>query len=358
MNIIYVPSLPIYHELTDNDGFLELADRDKWMPSLLNQKGYPTQLWAAGYHTLKTEWQYDDLPTLPVRIFKTDSQDGDIKKHASRSLNRAVFQEDIDFVIIKGMDGGVGLDLIKRVLIPRKIPFATIINGTWYHPAVKHAAALLYETEWQRKQLTTRSLRFWRSVVDDRKMIHLAKSVDTRHFSPNPKIQKECDVIGMERILTDSDKISKLIELSRHVKVGIIGGGTELYNFRKRYPEITWFGAVPYSRIPDLMNKGRLFFHSGFRKDHPRAISEAAACGVPPVAFGDVIHSDVLPDHIGLRVDQNSFISEITALLDNQKDLQSYSKAARAHAENVWNHKSTLPAIRELILRFKNKGKK
>ncbi len=349
MNIKYVLSLPVYHELTDNDGFLELANSDKWFPSLMTQKGYPTELWAAGTQAYSADCQYDDLPALTVRLFGTDSQEGDPKKHTSDSLNQAIRNAEVDFVIIKGLDGEIGIQLAKQVLIPSNIPFAVIVDGTCYHPVIKHAVAVLYETEWQRQLLTKRSFRFWRTVLDDRKLIHLAKSVDIRHFAPDHYAKKDCDVIGMQHVLSPTDKLEALIELSKYLKIGVIGGGSELYNYRKRYPEINWFGAVPYSQVPELMNRGKLFFYGGVRSDHPRAVSEAAACGLPIVTFEGAIHGDVMPDQIGLRVSRKSYVSEITDLLENKQKLKQLSDNARAYAEKEWHHQSSLPAVRKLL---------
>ncbi|MDG5766512.1 glycosyltransferase [Balneolales bacterium ANBcel1] len=352
MNILFIPSLPISHELTDKDGFLDIANRDKWMSSLLIRRGYPTRLWAAGESSYEDEWQYDDLPAVPVRIFKTDASNPDPLREVSTALNKAVAESDADMVILKGLDGGVGLQLAKHVLVPKGIPFAWIIDGTWYHPLLARAFAVLYETEWQRGQLTSRGIRFWRKVIDDKKMIPLPKSVDTRHFAPDPLVTKECDVIGMEQVLTHSPKMDSLIALSRHLKVGVIGGGSELYNFRKRYPEIDWYGAVPYSDLPAMINRGRIFFHSGLRHDHPRSIVEAAACGVPPVAFREVTDERVLPESVGWRITQKKFVDELVALAADREKLQKVSHTARSHAEKHWHHTSSLPAIRELINRM------
>jgi glycosyltransferase involved in cell wall biosynthesis len=349
MNIIYVQSYPVYHDLIDEQEFADLANRDKWMPALTSQRGYPSQLWAGGQLSIETEWQYDNLPSVPVRIFKTDQSGGKSRNHTSSALIAAARDSGADLFVLKGMDGGIGVQLAKEVLIPKKIPFAIVIGGEWYHSIIKHASAVLYETEYQYQQLTRRSIRFWRTVVPDKKLIRLPKSVDTRHFAPDPEIDKTHDIIVAGRLISNYKSYQALFELSKKFKVGVIGGGPMLPLFRRKYPEITWFGPVSYTDVPSYLNKGKVFFHSGFRDHYPRTISEAAACGVPPVAFDDIIHEDVIPEKIGMRVSKSDFVNQISNMLDDSALLSSKSAEARAHAEKNLHHLSSLPAIREMI---------
>ncbi len=354
MNIIYVQSYPVYHDLIDEQEFAEIANRDKWMPALTSQRGYPSQLWAGGHKSMKTEWQYDNLPGVPIRIFKTDQSEGKSRNHTSQALIKAARESEADLFVIKGMDGGIGVQLAMEVLIPRRIPFAIVIGGEWYHPIVKHAVAVLYETEYQFQQLTRRTLRFWRSVVPVQKMIRLPKSVDTRHFSPDRETGKTLDVIAAGRLISHYKNYQPLFELSKKKKVGVIGGGPLLPQFRRKYPEITWFGPVSYSEVPTYLNMGKLYFHSGYRDHYPRTISEAAACGVPPVAFEDIIHEDVIPETIGLRVSKKNYVEEISALLDNPELLARKSAESRSYAKKNLHHLSALPAIREMISRVRS----
>ncbi len=349
MNIIYVQSYPVYHDLIDEQEFAEIANRDKWMPALTSQRGYPSQLWAGGQVSLETEWQYDNLPSVPVRIFKTDQAGGKSRNHTSRALIAAARDSGADLFVLKGMDGGIGVQLAKELLIPEKIPFAIVIGGEWYHSIVRHATAVLYETEFQFKQLTRRSIRFWRTVLPENKLIRLPKSVDTRHFAPDREVEKSHDVIAAGRLISNYKNYQSLFDLSKKFKLGVIGGGPMLPLFRRKYPEITWFGPVTYADVPSYLNKGKLFFHSGYRDHYPRTISEAAACGVPPVAFDDIIQEDVIPEKIGLRVSKKDFVNEISSLLADSELLTQKSKEARVHAEKNLHHLSSLPAIREMI---------
>lgn len=359
MNTIYIQSYPVYHDLLSDDDFLEIANRDKWMPAITIQRGYPSGLWACGRSSTRTEWQYDTLPPLPVRLFLTDQENGKSRNHTSKELINAALKTDAGLYVLKGVDGGIGLQLAKQVLIPKRIPFAVVIGGEWYHSILKHAIAVFYETEWQKRQLTSRNIRFWRTVLNEDKLIHLPKSVDTRHFSPDQEVEKEFDVIAMGRLISHYKNYEALFELSGQLKVGVIGGGPLLTSFRRKYPEITWFGPVPYSEVPSYLNKGKLFFHSGYRDHYPRTIAEALACGVPPVGFRGIIHDDVIPEGTGLLVSKNEFSREINALLSQKEELEQMSKAARSHAEKYLHHLSTRPAIRDMMSRVfpsRNKG--
>ena len=427
MNIIYVQSYPVYHDTPYDEPFFDLANRDKWMPALTCQKGFPAELWAVGDGPEREDWQYDTLPSLPIRMFPPDQENGDSRYHTSGALNRAALKAwenrienlnddtgkpgvianagwtgktessevavDVrrqgnadgsetatdagkpggtgrstdaagpktaeatahadelaaDLFVLKGMDGGVGISLANEVLIPNRIPFAIIIRGEWYHSIIKHAAVVLYETEWQYRKLTRRSWRFWRTVLDEDKLIRLPKSVDTRHFAPDPQIEKEFDVMVVGKVVDGHRDFQAIFEISRRRKVGVVGGGPMLETLKNKYPEITWFGAVPYADMPSYLNRGKIFFHSGVREHFPLSVIEAAACGVPPVAFGEVIHEDVIPDGVGLRVSQKKYLKEIDALLEHPERLHQMSQSARRYAEKHWNHCSTQGAITGMV---------
>ena len=350
MNLIYVHSYPLYKEYADNGEFLSLGSRDKWMPSLTIQRGYPSELWVVGKAKEESQWQYDDLPPLPVKIFEADQRNGSYDIHTSESLIKNAKNSDADLFILKGADGSVGVQLAKQVLIPLKIPYAIILEGEWYHSILKYARAVFYQTEWQRQQLTRRSFRFWRTVMEPDRVIHLPKSVDARHYAPDPSAEKEYDIVASGRLDGDSEgDYDALFELSKRLRVAFIGGGPFLDRYRRKFPEITWFGKAAYEDIPGLLNKGRLFFYTCYRHSHPLCIAEAAACGIPPVAFSDVIDDDILPEHIGLRVSNNGFFAEITALLNDNKRLEKLSESARNHARKYWHHQSSIPAIREMM---------
>ena len=350
MNIIYVQSQPLYRYFADNGEFLEFAERDKWMPALTVQRGYPSELWVVGKVREESQWQYDDLPPLPVKVFEADQRNGAPDTHTSAYMNKSAAESGADLFVINGLEGGAGIDLAKKVLIPRKIPFAVILENECYHSIVKHTCAVLYQAEWQRRQLTRRSLRFWRKVVDPDQLIHLPKSVDTRHFTHDADAEKEFAVIASGRLDTDTEgDYDALFELSKRLQVAFIGGGPLFERYRRKFPEIRWYGKTAYEDLPGILNKGELFFHSCYRNSHPQSIAEAAACGVPPVAFADVVDEDILPDHIGLRVSNDNFLTEIDDLLDNPERMQKLSQAARRHATQRWHHESSVSAIREMI---------
>lgn len=349
MNIIYVQTYPVYHDMIDEEEFAEIANRDKWMPALTSQRGFPSELWAAGRRAHASEWQYDTLPAVPLQIFETDSTQGKSRNHTSRALVEAAKESKASLFVLKGMDGGIGVQLAREYLIPNDIPFAIVIGGEWYHPIVKHAKAVLYETRNQFRQLTSRSLLFWRAILPEKRLIHLPKSVDIRHFAPDPEVEKTHDIIASGRLISNYKNYEALFELSRRLNIGFIGGGPLLPGFRRKYPEITWYGPLPYSRMPEYLNKGKIFFHSGYRDHYPRTLSEAAACGVPPVAFGDIIQEDVIPETIGLRLSKKNFVTEISELLSDKESVTTKSKAARKHAEKHLHHLSSSTAIRDMI---------
>lgn len=351
MNIIYLLYCPDPGRSTDFPAFLEDADREKWMPALTIKKGYPSELWIAGSSSLETEWQYDDLPSLPIKNFDITSEKSYSPQGTpSEELSKALQESKADLVILKGLENEGVSSLVTNVLLPSHIPFAVILDKANYHPLLKYATAVLYEKERQFLSLTKRSFRFWRSVLDSNKMIYLPCSVDTRHFMPNPKIQKVWDIIAIEETL-DNEKLQEpLFELSRRHKIGVIGDGPLLETYKKHYPEIDWLENVSYQEAPDCLNKGSLLFQSHPKKLNLTDMMKASACGIPVVGFQKAFKKEMLSGFPAFQVSSKRYPDEIDAILENKEELKRLGDSARWYAKKNGHHLSSADAIKELML--------
>ena len=218
-----------------------------------------------------------------IRIFETDRIASSTKKHVSNELTTFARKQHADHYLLKGTDGGIGLDLMEQYLLPERRPFSFIIGGKYYTRHVPHATHVLYETELQRKSLEAPGWRFWRRAVPPTKLFRLPKSVNTETFRPLPDAQKRWDIVSVGRILNRYKNYNALSDLASDFRVAVAGTGPALEKMRKAIPSIEWVGYLPHDQIPSFMNAGRVFFHPSSNDYYPRVIAEAMACGVPVV---------------------------------------------------------------------------
>lgn len=377
MNIVYVQSRPVFQDTSDNATFLNQATRDLWMPSITTQKGFPSELWATGKEAADTEWEYDNLPPVPVRIFVCNRREANCVDDASDSLNSAALQAHkkglsgsfsiratdetetpgqgrgcADLFVINGT-GSVGVSLAEKVLIPQGIPFVVISSSPGMHPVFKHARLVLIDSDRQKSALTRRSWQFWRFLLHEDQVVRLPKSTDTRHFAPDKHVERVYDLMALVKPGTPDKQLNQLFALSRYFNMAIFGEGTPMETWRNTWPEIDWLGNVPYEQLPEMYNKARLFVHLGPQNPFPQAIVQAASSGLPPVVMAHEFDEDLLPSHVSLRVSKRNYEEEIRSLLAQPQSLMALSGSARAYAEKEWHHLSTSKALTEMIRRCK-----
>lgn len=366
MNILYIYPSPVTIQDDGKEGFIDLAGSEKWMPSLTIKKGYPAELWAVGNRNVQTHWQYDDLPSLPVRVFSAEQSvhtpdvessppyeagktNGKHDQHIPLSLIRALQSGDFDFFVLQGLNSALAVSLAKQHLLAQNRPFAVIHENNEYNRILSRAVAVCYNTTAQKEILSRRGIRFWRKPVSPDKLIQLPKSVDTRHFQPDLQQEKKWDLLGMCQTMDDEKRLAPLFQLSRRHRVAIAGKGPLLGRFEKKYPEINWLGDVSYAERPGILNSSRVFFHCGLNDPFPMPIVEAAACGVPPVVFSEAVEEEIIPEKIGLRIPGRSFSSAIATLLEDRATLEKMSRDARKHACEKWHHLSSKETVTRLL---------
>lgn len=348
MRIAFVQTYPIYHDLLTTTQWLSLLNRDKWMPALVSALGHDVELWgvdrAPGVHRLHV----NPIGDLAVRLFAPSRTGKQTKFHESEALVAYCRSYAPDLCVLKGVDGAVGVRLVRQHLGPAGIPFAFVIGGKFYTGEVPRAAAVFFETEGQRTALVS-PRRPWRRPVSARRLIHLPKIVDTERFRPFPDRGKTWDVLSVGRLVEGVKSYDALGSFPPNVSIAVAGSGPALASLRARYPRITWLGHVAHAEMPDIMSRARVLFHTSTREYAPRVLAEAASCGLPAAAFAEAIAGDVLPPACGLRLSQRNFVAQIDRLLSDAERLSDLSKSSRSYAEKQYGITALTEPVQHLF---------
>jgi len=352
VKIAFVHTYPIYHNLVDTQTWLQRINRERWIPALLAQMGPEVELWAADRTSDTYRSEHPDFADYPIRLFASDATYKQSKKHRSRALVEHARRYDADLHILKGVDGGVGDDLLRKYILPENKSFVFIIGGEYYSRHVPKADFVFYETEEQRRHLVEPGWRFWRSPVPDDRLLRLPKSVDTDLFRPMSDRSTEWDIVSVGRLIPRYKNYDPLCRLAEQFDVGVAGGGPAKDKLESSCPDVDWIGQVPNRELPTFLNRGSAFMHAGSNDYFPRVLAEAAACGLPLLAFSDAIAPDVLPPGCGLRLDRDSYEAEIEALLSDPELLDFMAERARTYATDSLHKSSTRGPLHEMLRRF------
>lgn len=141
MRCAFVQTYPVYHDGWSTRQWLELENRDRWMPGIAASMGHQVELWAIADERLEEISEMKDFPSYPIQLFAPDQRSGKTKFHTSRSLLAYARSFAPDIVFLKGVDGGTGIQLLRQYLLPEKIPFVFIIGGEYYNRYVAEASA-------------------------------------------------------------------------------------------------------------------------------------------------------------------------------------------------------------------------
>ena len=357
MRIVYLLAYPIYHDRWTTEQWLRLHNQNRWIPGVLREMGHEVELWSGDHTASHHTSQLNGFPDYPIRLFQTNALDRRTKFHTSNALASHARQHPADLYLIKGIDGGLGTQLMDEVLIPASIAFALVTGGCYYVRQVQQAVAVVYETLYQRDRLAApRGLqRIVRKPVDPRRLIAMPKSVDTERFRPMPDIEKQYDIVSASRLSKRNKSFAELGALSERFRIAVAGGGEDEQTLRAEFPAIEWVGQISNDEIPAFINSGRLFFHPGIRERRPtrdfapRVIAEAMACGVPPIGFDDLIMDDVIPPAYGLRVPRQASARPIQHLLKDEAERARMGRTARAYAEAHLDKRSSRPALEAVL---------
>ena len=355
MRVVFVQSYPIYHDVLTTEDWLELNNRDRWMPGMLAQMGHDVELWAGAHEEGLFTPTAGDFGPYAIRLFKTDNTSGKTKYHYSDTMVSAAQTSHCDLYILKGADGGIGERLIRRYLKKWGRPYVFVIGGEYYSRFVPQAQIVFYETQAQFDLLVRPKQRFFRRRVASHRLIRLPKSIDTTLFRPMPGIEKKYDVISVGRLIHHYKNYDALGALSEVLTVAMIGTGPAAADLKKKYPRIVWLGALPNDKLTPVLNQARMFMHTSLRDHFPRVLAEAAACGLPCLAFAKAIKEDVIPDGCGLRLKQDKMLNAVVQLSQDENRLNEMSRRCRAYAVRSMGKTSSRQPMEEMLRRIAGK---
>lgn len=351
MQTVFIQTYPIYHDLLNTEQWLGRINRDRWMPGILADMGSEVELWGGDYRESvhDSEFEEEGIGSYKIRLFETVTDQSQTKKHYSDTLVDFAKDFDADLHLLKGVDGGVGIRLLDKYLLPEKKPFVFIIGGKYYTGNVPKADLVFYETEEQKHKLINPGWRFWRSSVEEKRLLRLPKSVDTELFRPIPNMKKRWDIVCVGRLINRYKTYDALEELSEHFSVCMVGGGPAKEEFEKKFPKIEFVGQVPNAEVPKYLNQAHAFIHPGENDFFPRVLSEAAACGCILLAFADSIAPDVLPPDCGLRLERETYVNEIQELFDDNVLMKEMGNNARIYAVESLHKYSTRGPMEKML---------
>jgi glycosyltransferase involved in cell wall biosynthesis len=348
MRLAFVQTYPVYHDLWTTGQWLALENRDRWMPGIAAALGHEVELWAVDREASEHTSRIEGFGRYEIRLFAA-SGGGKTKFHTSADMLAHARRFRADLHVLKGIDGGAGIHLIRQFLRPERRPFVFVIGGKFYNRYVPHARAVLFESAVQRDGLSRTGWRFWRRPVDPARLIPLPKSIDTDRFAPAPKADREWDIITVGRLISNYKNYDALAAFSPHVRVAVAGTGPAEAELRAKYPHVHWLGHVANRDMPDLLNRAKLFFHTGRRDYFPRVLAEAAACGLPLVAFAGSVGEDVVPPEGGLLVTPGSYSDDILSLLRDPLRMAAMGRYNRERAERTSGKWSSREPLEQML---------
>jgi glycosyltransferase involved in cell wall biosynthesis len=377
MNVVYIQSYPIYHDGIRLVDWFKLENRDKWMPGITSECTETVELWVTADKMDINQWENssadekstyesDDSPhhylnyqwtenhKVRIRVFEANYRPGNTKNHVSKSMLAFARKCNVQLYLIKGVDGGLGLNLINKHIRPNSIPFVFIIGGKCESNLFRFCHTIFYESEAQRKKILKPKWNWFKRITPSARIRKLPKSVDTNLFRPDDNIPKEYDIITTGRLIPYYKNYDVLYTLSKSFKIGVIGGGPLLGEFQSKYPQIDWLGHIQHHEIPLYLNKARCFLYTSKNDYFPRAITEAAATGLPVIGFDQHLSDDVIPKTIGFLVNSRTFEHTIASLLSNPIKIDEYSRNAREFALKNWGKFSVKSQVEELLNSIKS----
>lgn len=332
MRVAFLQTYPVYHDSLTTEQWLRLENRDRWMPGIVSDMGHTVELWGVDHTRGNFTSHLDGFGDYEIRLFSRTGGAKRTKTHYSDELVEYARNFNPDVCVLKGVDGGAGVRLIDKYLKRENKPFVFVIGGKYYTRHVPAAEVVFYETEQQRAALVNPP-RFWRAPVPEHRLIRLPKSIDTSIFKPIAVDEKEWDVISVGRLIANCKKnYEALGPVSEHLRVAVIGSGPAEAELRARFPQINWLGRLPNYQIPAVLNRARIFVFTGQGEYFPRVLVEAAACGLPRVAFAGAITPEVIPLDTGILVEQEHLLDTLMAIINDTDRLQTMGRHGREFA--------------------------
>lgn len=98
---------------------------------------------------------------------------------------------------------------------------------------------------------------------------------------------------------------------------------------------VTLTGTVDYAQMPHIYNGARLWISTSQSEMHPMAALEAAACGLPAIAFADPALAGVVEHGVNgwLVTEDETFLDGVAQLLHSAERYGMMQQAAVAQAQ-------------------------
>jgi len=175
-------------------------------------------------------------------------------------------------------------------------------------------------------------------------------------FRPDPEIVKEWDVIFMGRLepMKSVDLFPEMVSiLSKELpdlRVVMTGEGSLKEQIFDEFEEkdvrkfVEYLGVVETSKVPELINKSRVFIYPSRREPFGLSIVEAMACGVPIVTTNVYGPKEIVTHgHDGMAISPDNVLElaeTIKTLLIDEALRKRLSKNARKMVENRFDIKT------------------
>lgn len=301
---------------------LQGAFRELHLLAALRARGVDARLFCQ--HGDKAEQLRMLEDQVPVHLLPPDDATQPPRARLSSALVAALKQFAPDMLLFRGLGHPLNL-AVANALHP--CPFGLIVGGGLRDPLLPRAALVLVEHEAQAQNAFPTHHKAGRTL-------RLPKFFDPElAATPDPPVKQRFAIINVGGFQDPRKNQAALLELGRRNTVCLVGGGALLEATREGAPpRMNFIGPRAPKQVYTLLHQARIMVHSSLRDGLPRAIVEAMACGLPVVAFRDVIEGGIRHGETGLLVTPETLEEEVTALLADEPRRAAMGEAARADA--------------------------
>lgn len=350
MRFAFILTYPIYYDSVPLEQWLAQPCRERWLAGLLAASGHHVELWGVGEEESHRSYTACDGEFM-LRIFKVNRKAHQSKHDSSDTLVDHARKFNADLHVLKGVDGGAGTMLIRKLLKKESRPLAFILGGGYQSRYHSLARIIFYESDVQKQHLLAPRWRFWQAQPAAEALIRLPKWVDTKVFAPQT-VAKEWDILIIGRLIRRVKNYDALGSLAENFNVAVIGDGEDAQRLQAAYPKVRWLGYVPNRELPGYINRTQVLMHTSLREFYPRVVAEAMSCGVPCVAFSGLVADDVIPARCGLLLNRNDYITPLKKLMGDPRRLHEMSEQALQHAHKQIGREPCKIAMKQMLDRL------
>ncbi|MFQ5833554.1 MAG: glycosyltransferase family 4 protein [Candidatus Thorarchaeota archaeon] len=235
--------------------------------------------------------------------------------------------------------------------LPKPLVLPNGINTTDFEQFVSHMPFDLVLAVSENVAESLREHLSPRNLAD--RVVTLQNAVDLSVFSPQYKIEKQWDIAFLGRLETMKavdlfpEMLYRLREFFPDLKMLMTGDGSYRTTLFEEFDEagvsgmVEYLGVVETERVPELINKSRVFLYPSRREPFGLSIIEAMACGVPVITTDVYGPAEIVThQHDGLMVSPgnvNELVYAVKALLSDVELQTRLGKNARRTAEDRYD---------------------